>query len=166
VVGTVTPTMDVRLFVLALLVAIVGFLLVFRSSQLRVVERAVIYVTATVLVYLDAMVAVPDRVMSIIGWGAISVVAAATALRLRVFNDRNFQVTPLDLIVLFMALVVPNLPGIFDLPHGGALAIAKLVVLYYALEMLVSRSESRALWVRLGAACVLGALAVRPLIHF
>ncbi|HEY2686504.1 MAG TPA: MraY family glycosyltransferase [Steroidobacteraceae bacterium] len=166
VIDGVTPTVDVRLFVLGLLVVIVGFLLIFRHSQLRVVERAVIYVTATVLVYLDAIVPQPNRIMSIIGWTAISVVAGATALRLRVFNDRNFQVTPLDLIVLFMALVVPNLPGIFDFPHGGALAIAKLVVLYYALEMLVSRSESGALWLRLGAACVLGGLAVRPLIHF
>ena len=166
VLGGVTPTVDVRLFVLALLVLILGFLLIFRSSPLHVVERAVIYVTATVLVYLEAMVPAPERIMSIIGWVAISVAAVATALRLRVSHDRAFQVTPLDLIVLFMALVVPNLPGIFDLPHGGALGIAKLVVLYYALEMLVSRSESRALWVRLGAACVLAALALRPLIHF
>jgi len=102
--------------------------------------------------------------MSRIGWSAITVAALATALRLRLYNDRRFQVTPLDLIVLFMALVVPSLPGTLHLPQGGALAIAKLVVLFYALEMLVSRSDSRAVWVRVGAMSVLAGLALRPLL--
>jgi UDP-GlcNAc:undecaprenyl-phosphate GlcNAc-1-phosphate transferase len=164
VLNNVTPTNDVRLFILGLLVATVAFLLLFRRSQLKVVERAVIYVTATVLVYLDALVPTTSHVMSVVSWVAISVAALATALRLRLFNDRGFQVTPLDLIVLFMALVVPNLPGVINLPQGGTLAIAKLVVLFYALEMLMSRAETRPAWMRLGAAGVLTGLVLRAFI--
>ena len=49
------------------------------------------------------------------------------------------------------------------LPHGGALAIAKLVILFYAVEMLVSRAEGRDVWVRIAAASVLAGLAGRSL---
>jgi UDP-GlcNAc:undecaprenyl-phosphate GlcNAc-1-phosphate transferase len=164
VIETAALSSDVRLLIIALLAIVVGFSLALRQAPLGTVEKAALYVTATVLVYLDAVVLPADRLMSRIGWSAITVAALATALRLRLYNDRRFQVTPLDLIVLFMALVVPSLPGTLHLPQGGALAIAKLVVLFYALEMLVSRSDSRAVWVRVGAMSVLAGLALRPLL--
>jgi hypothetical protein len=103
-------------------------------------------------------------VISVLGWVAVSAAAVGTAVRLRLHNDRRFQLTPLDLIVLFMALVVPSLPGTLQLPHGGALGIAKLVVVLYSIEMLVRRSDGRAALVRLAAAAVLTGLAVRPLV--
>jgi UDP-GlcNAc:undecaprenyl-phosphate GlcNAc-1-phosphate transferase len=152
---------DFRILIVALLAVVVGFLAVLRRSPLSIIEKGVVYVTATVLVYLDAVVLPPDPLLDTIGWIAVSIAALATAARLRLYNDRTFQLTPLDLIVLFMALVVPSLLGSLQLSNGSALAIAKLVVLFYALEMLVSRSEHRAVWVRLSAASVLAGLAVR-----
>jgi len=157
---------DIRFLIVALLAISIGIAVLLRSGPLRFVERAALYVTATILVYLDGRVLVPDRVMSILGWVAISIAALATAVRLRLSNDRRFQATPLDLIVLFMALVVPSLPGIFNLPQGGALGIAKLLILYYSIEVLVSRSEGRAVWLRLAVVSVLAGLAVRPLLPF
>jgi hypothetical protein len=85
-------------------------------------------------------------------------------MRLRLLNDRRFEITPLDVIVLFMALVVPNLPGSLGLPHGGALAIAKLVVVFYAIAMLISRAENKAVWVRIAVASVLAVLTFRSFI--
>jgi hypothetical protein len=114
-------------------------------------------------VYLDAVFLPTRPFTSVLGWVAVSMAGLATAVRLRLYNDRRFQLTPLDLIVLFMALVVPSLPGTLHLPHGGALAIAKLVILFYAVEMLVSRTEGRDVWVRIAAASVLAGLAVRSL---
>ena len=92
--------------------------------------------------------------------------ALATALRVRLLNDRGFRVTPLDVIVLFMALVVPSLPGVLRLPQGSALAIAKLIVVLYAIEMLVSRTDERAVWVRIATASVLAGLTLRSLAIF
>ena len=77
-------------------------------------------------------------------------------------RDRRFQLTPLDVIVLFITLVVPSLPGTLGLSNGLTLALAKLVVLYYAVEMLVSRAERR-IWLRMAAVGVLAALVLRPL---
>jgi UDP-GlcNAc:undecaprenyl-phosphate GlcNAc-1-phosphate transferase len=157
---------DMRVLIVALLVVIAGFLLIMRDKPMGLVDKAVLYVTATVLVYLDAIVLPWGPLMSTLCWVAVAVAAVATAIRLRLLNDRRFQFTPLDLIVLFMALVVPNLPGSLGIPHGGALAVAKLVVLFYAIEMLLSSATSRVVWLRVAAASVLAGLTLHAFVAF
>jgi UDP-GlcNAc:undecaprenyl-phosphate GlcNAc-1-phosphate transferase len=157
---------DLRILIAALLAAIVGFLIIMRAAPLGIIDKSVLFVTATVLVYLEAVVLQPGRIMSALGWGAVSVAALATALRVRLLNDRAFRVTPLDVIVLFMALVVPSLPGVLRLPQGSSLAIAKLIIVLYAIEMLVSRTDERAVWVRIATASVLAGLTLRSLAIF
>jgi UDP-GlcNAc:undecaprenyl-phosphate GlcNAc-1-phosphate transferase len=166
VLETAVLSSDIRVLIIALLAVTLGLLVILRAGPLSVVEKAALYVTATVLVYLDAMALPAGRLMSFLTWVAVSIAAMATAVRLRLHNDRRFQVTPLDLIVLFMALIVPSLPGTFNLPHGGVLAIVKLVILFYAIEVLVSRTEGRAVWVRVAVVSTLAGLAVRPLMPF
>jgi UDP-GlcNAc:undecaprenyl-phosphate GlcNAc-1-phosphate transferase len=163
---TAQLSIDLRFLIFGLFAVTVALLAILRSRPLSLPEKAVVYVTAAVLVYLDAVVGSEDHVISALTWLAVSGAALATAIRLRLHNDRRFQVTPLDLIVLFMALVVPSLPGPLHLPDGSATAIAKLVILFYAIEMLVSRSEGRAAWVRVAAAIVLAGLVIRPLVPF
>jgi len=75
--------------------------------------------------------------------------------------DRRFTLTPLDLIVLFVALVIPNLPGLGGMPEGSANAIAKVVVFFYAIELLANRAPEGALWFRLSALAVTIALIGR-----
>src|SRR5580692_11124890 len=164
VVETATLSGDFRILIVALLAVVIGCSAVLRGAPLNLIEKGALYVTATALVYLDAVVLPANRWLSALGWAAIAVAAVATGVRLRLYNDRRFLLTPLDLIVLFMALVVPSLLDTLHLPHGGALAIAKLVILFYALEMLVTSSERRAVWVRIAAASVLAGLVVRPLV--
>lgn len=157
---------DFRLLIMSLLAVLAGSAVFLRKAPLILLEKAALYVTATLIVYLDAVMVPEGRVVSALGWTAVGCAALGSALRLRLNNDRGFQLTPLDLIVLFMALVVPSLPGTLHLPNGGALAIAKLVIVFYALEMLVSRSEKRAIWLRLATATALAALLLRPLFGF
>jgi len=164
VLRTTALSHDVWILVLTLLATTGCLLLFLRGSPLSVVEKAALYVTATILVYLDATIGQEDRLISILSWGALSVATIGTAMRLRLQNDRRFQVTPLDLIVLFMALVVPSLPGVFRLPEGNALAIVKLIILFYSIEVLVSRAEGRAVWLRVAVVYVLGGLVLRAFI--
>jgi UDP-GlcNAc:undecaprenyl-phosphate GlcNAc-1-phosphate transferase len=164
VLQTVAQSDDVRILVVALLALALCSTLILRARALCVVEKGVLYVTAAVLVYLDAQMPPSDRRLSILAWIAVSIAAAATAVRLRLRNDRRFQITPLDIIVLFMALVVPSLPVNFSLPHGGQWAIAKLLILFYAIEVLASRSEGRAVWLRVAVISLLAGLVVRPLL--
>jgi len=164
VVETVSLTSDVRLLLIGLLAVTVVWLTILRIRPLSLVEKAALYVTAAVLAYLDTVIVHDKVALSILDWGAILTIAVGTMLRLRLSEDRRFELTPLDLIVLFVALVVPSLPNSFELPHGGALGIAKLVILFYAVEVLVSRMEMRAMWLRIGVAAVLAGLIVKPLI--
>jgi|HubBroStandDraft_1064217.scaffolds.fasta_scaffold12319_3 UDP-GlcNAc:undecaprenyl-phosphate GlcNAc-1-phosphate transferase len=164
IVDAVSLSWDIHVMVIALLAAVVVIAGIMRVAPLSLIEKGVLYVTATVLVYLDALVLHSNRIVSVVSWVAISAAAVAAAIRLRLLNDRGFEVTPLDILVVFMALVVPNLPGSLGLPHGGALAIAKLVVVFYAIEMLLNRSEEKAVWVRIATASVLAGLMVRSFV--
>jgi UDP-GlcNAc:undecaprenyl-phosphate/decaprenyl-phosphate GlcNAc-1-phosphate transferase len=155
---------DVRVLVLVLLAVTVILLAILRVKPLTLIEKGALYVTMTVLVYLDSAVLPEHRVYSALTWAPILIAVGATVLRLQLSRDRRFVLTPLDLIVLFVALVVPSLPGTFALPDGGAAGIAKLVILFYALEVLVSRVDLGVLWLRVSAATLLAGLALRPLL--
>jgi UDP-GlcNAc:undecaprenyl-phosphate GlcNAc-1-phosphate transferase len=161
---TVELSGDVRLLLLVLLAITLIWLAVLRAKPLSTIEKAALYITAAVLVYLDSVVVDAPPVVNMIGWAAILTMAAGTLVRLRLSPDRRFELTPLDLIVLFVALVIPSLPDTLGLPHGGALGIAKLVIFFYAIEALVSRVEMRVLWLRLAASAVLAGLVVHNLL--
>jgi UDP-GlcNAc:undecaprenyl-phosphate GlcNAc-1-phosphate transferase len=154
--------LDVRLLLIALLAITVVWLAILRGKPLSTIEKAAMYITATVLVYLDSVVLHDRHRLAILTWVAIVTMAVGTVLRFRLSKDRQFELTPLDLIVLFVALVVPSLSGSIGLPDGGAAGIAKLVILFYAIEVLVSRTEMRVLWLRIAAATLLTGLIVRP----
>jgi UDP-GlcNAc:undecaprenyl-phosphate/decaprenyl-phosphate GlcNAc-1-phosphate transferase len=161
---TVSVSDDVRVLVMTLLAVTILLLAILRAKPLNIVEKASLYVTVAVLVYLDSAVLHEHRVFSALNWAAIGVAALGTVLRLRLTNDRRFVVTPLDLIVLFVALVIPSLPGALALPNGGAAAIAKVVILFYALEVLLSQAKLGVVWLRLAVASLLIGLIVRPLL--
>jgi UDP-GlcNAc:undecaprenyl-phosphate GlcNAc-1-phosphate transferase len=154
----------VRLLLMALLAVTVIWFGILRVKPLSIVEKASLYVTAAVLVYTDSVVVYDHALTNILNWAAILTAAAGTLVRLRLTKDRGFELTPLDLIVLFVALVVPSLPGTLGLPHGGALGIAKLVIMFYAIEVLLSRVEIQTVWLRLGVTVLLAGLIVRPLL--
>jgi UDP-GlcNAc:undecaprenyl-phosphate/decaprenyl-phosphate GlcNAc-1-phosphate transferase len=161
---TASLASDVKWLLMALLAVTVIWLTILRIRPLSMVEKGALYITAAVLAYLDTVILHGQIVFSIVNWAAILTAAAGTMLRLRLSQDRRFELTPLDLIVLFVALVVPSLPGSLGLPHGGALGIAKLVILFYAVEVLVSRMEMQVVWLRIGVAAVLAGLIVRPML--
>ena len=87
--------------------------------------------------------------------------ALAVAIRFRLSRERRFEVTPLDLLVIFVALTLPNLPGLSGAPSNLGLSVAKLVVLFYALEMLSNHSDRTRAWLWRGALVFLAVLAVR-----
>ena len=154
-------TADVRLLVTLLFATVLAGSVVMRGRAFAVLEKAVLFVTAAILVYLDTVVAVPDFFLSSVCWAAVGVAGLAAVVRLGLFNDRQFRLTPLDLIVLFMALVVPSLIGNRTLPHGGALAIGKLVIIFYGLELLTNHAQLRTAWVRASMLVILGGLTAR-----
>ena len=160
---TASVSPDVQILVMGLLAVSIVLLAVLRLKPLNILEKAALYVTTAVLVYLDTMMQPDNRLFGVLEWAAVGLAALGTVVRLRLSPDRRFVMTPLDLIVLFLALVVPSLPGIFTMPDGGASGIAKLVIFFYAIEVLVSRVEMGVVWLRIAVAALLAVLTLRPL---
>lgn len=157
-------SLDLQILVALLLALALALLALLRVKPLSIMEKAALYVTTAILVYLDSAVLPEERVFSILAWAAVIAAGIGTMLRLRLAPDRRFTLTPLDLIVLFAALVIPSLPGTFALPNGGAAGIAKLVILFYAIEVLITRAELGVVWLRIAIAILLTGLILRPLL--
>ncbi len=139
--------------------AMAAVLVVKRNGPLGVVDRALLYSIVAAFVLADVSVPPELRDIPHLDWGIVLLVALATVVALRSSAGRRFEVTPLDVLVLFITLVVPNLPGLDVLPGVMSLAIAKLVVLFYALEVVVTIPQSRPAWVRFAGASAAALLA-------
>ena len=57
---------------------------------------------------------------------------------MRLSGSRRFEATPLDLLLIFGALALPNLPGLAGAASHIGISAAKLVVLCYAVELIVA----------------------------
>jgi len=150
---------DFRLAVWVLGAALLTLLIVRRGRPLLLLDRAVLYTVLAALAYCDTSVPAGARLVPHADWVLVLGVAVATALALRAGRARGFGITPLDLIVLFLGLVVPNLPGLGALPMNAGQGVAKLVVLFYGLEVAVLYSERRTVWVRASALAAIALLA-------
>ena len=96
-------------------------------------------------------------------WGAVILTAAGALVRVLLSERRRFEVTALDVLVAFIAVVVPNLPGFVSLPRDLPGGILKAVVLLYVVEM-TEGAGTRRLVPRTLLAMLLAAVTLRGLI--
>jgi hypothetical protein len=92
----------------------------------------------------------------------VAITAAAALVRFWLSPTRRFELTTLDFIVLFIALVLPNLPGSIGLPVDLPGGIAKAVILLYVVEMLLTIGFER-LMPRVFLVVTLAVIAARAL---
>jgi len=130
---------------------------------LRAFERAAAYVSVVLLVYLDQTMPAKPLLLTELSWTIIAITGVAAVVRFWLSQRGRFELTTLDLIVIFIALVVPNLPGSIALPADLPGGIAKAVILLYVLEMLLSIDLKR-LMPRVFLALTLLVITARALI--
>jgi hypothetical protein len=99
-------------------------------------ERVAAYVSVVLLVYLDQTAPHKAPALTTLSWSLIAITGVAAVVRFSLTPSRRFEVTALDVIVVFIALVLPNLPGIIELPPALPSGVAKAVILLYVVEML------------------------------
>jgi UDP-GlcNAc:undecaprenyl-phosphate/decaprenyl-phosphate GlcNAc-1-phosphate transferase len=126
-------------------------------------ERTATYVSVVLLVYLDQTALDHTQALAAVSWTLIGITGAAALARFWLSPTRRFEVTTLDLIVVFVALVLPNLPGSLQLPPDLPQGIAKSVILLYVVEMLLTFDLKR-LMPRLILGVMLVAIAGRAFI--
>jgi len=110
-----------------------------RHKPFHIVERACAYIVGASVVYLGQ--AMPGVLAGFSLYRnilfAAMTVAVVTGFRL---SDERFRVTPMDFLVILLALVVPNL-NLADVDIGVGnigLAVAMLIVLFYSIELVLN----------------------------
>jgi UDP-GlcNAc:undecaprenyl-phosphate GlcNAc-1-phosphate transferase len=129
---------DLGLLCFAMLVALLLLSSWKAERSLQWLERAAAYVSVLLLVYLDQTMPHKPPLMTTLSWTCIGVTGAAAITRFWLSPTRRFELNTLDLIVIFIALVLPNLPGAVALPADLAAGVAKAVILLYVVEMLLN----------------------------
>jgi UDP-GlcNAc:undecaprenyl-phosphate GlcNAc-1-phosphate transferase len=116
--------------------------------------RGALYVAVMVAVYLDqGTSSLQAPLWRAVKYAFLPLLAISVVLGVRLSAQRRFEATPLDLLLIFVALALPNLPGLAAAPSNFGLSAAKLVVLCYAVEM-IAVVGSRLRTALLGAAGV------------
>jgi UDP-GlcNAc:undecaprenyl-phosphate GlcNAc-1-phosphate transferase len=128
-------------------------------------ERAAAYFSVVLLVYLDQTMPHKPPIMTTLSWTIVGITGVAALVRFWLSPTRRFELTTLDLIVIFVALVLPNLSGSAALPPDLPGGIAKAVILLYVVEMLLAVDLKR-LMPRVFLAVTLAVIAGRAFINF
>ena len=106
--------------------------------------RLLMYVTIAFIVYLvntnqPEYLAGPD-IYTYLFFGVLIV---AMVLAVRFVDNQLFRLTPLDYLVVMMVLVISLLPGL-ELQESGVVAmVVKLVILFYASELVIKHMKNR-----------------------
>jgi UDP-GlcNAc:undecaprenyl-phosphate GlcNAc-1-phosphate transferase len=129
---------DVRVLATAM-AALVALLVVvqWRRQDAGRIVRVLLYVAVVMATYLGHEADIAQR-CPIAQWSAFALLIICVSVRFRLASDRRFRVTSLDVLVIFAAVIVPNLPGsIVDSAHLGE-SIARLIAMMYGVEALFS----------------------------
>jgi UDP-GlcNAc:undecaprenyl-phosphate/decaprenyl-phosphate GlcNAc-1-phosphate transferase len=129
---------DLGLMCLAMLVILLLLSSWKAERSLRWFERAAAYVSVVLVVYLDQSMPHKPWLLTEFSWAVIGIAGAAALVRFWLSQSGRFELTTLDLIVIFIALVLPNLPGSVVLPADLPAGVAKTVILLYVIELLLT----------------------------
>lgn len=143
-----------------LLLAVLGSL-VFQRAMPWVV-RAALYVGSTCLMYYGEVFprsAMTDLLTPVNA--GVAVLAVLVLLTIRFAGEDRFQTTPLDYLIVLLAGVMPFLP---EMTVGGVpvgLLAAKLIVLFFAFELLLHMRSTAVIRLGLVSLVTLGGVLLR-----
>jgi UDP-GlcNAc:undecaprenyl-phosphate/decaprenyl-phosphate GlcNAc-1-phosphate transferase len=135
------------------------------ERSLQWLVRGAAYFSVVLLVYLDQTMPHRTALLTVLGWSCIAITGAAALVRFLLSPARRFELTTLDLIVIFIGLVLPNLPGSLDLPADLPGGVAKTVILLYVVEMMLAANLQQRIS-RLFLGVTLAAIAGRAFLPF
>lgn len=128
---------DIRILAGLLCVVMLALLLMqWRAAETGWIARGAIYIAVAMASYFNHEVGA-SAVWPFAQWAVFGLLVLCLALRFRLVSDRNFRITPLDVLVIFVAVVVPNLPGSVVSSAGLGASIARLIAIMYATETII-----------------------------
>jgi UDP-GlcNAc:undecaprenyl-phosphate GlcNAc-1-phosphate transferase len=105
--------------------------------------RAALYIGSTSLMYYGDLFprGIMIQVVTPVNLG-VAVLAILVILAIRLAGEERFQTTPLDYLIILLAGVMPFLPGMAVGEVAMGLLAAKLIVLFFAFELLLNMRAS------------------------
>ena len=130
-------SIDIGILALVVLLILLAMYKAQRAQPFNWAERAGAYVVITFIVYLAQTT--PGALSTLQNYNVayFGVLATAIMLGFRFSKDKSFKITPLDFLVIFVALTVPNLPDLYFDRVGLGEGIAKIIVLFYGVELVL-----------------------------
>ena len=139
-------------------VILIGFWLAPKSAPLLV--RGGLYVGSTFIMYLSEEPAASTNLLSPIHIFFV-ILALLVALTIRFDSEHRFQTTPLDYLMVFLAVMVPARPEMQIGDIHVSFLTAKLIVLFFSFELLMHVFSQRLTQLGLVALWLLCGIAVR-----
>ncbi|MBI1195097.1 MAG: undecaprenyl/decaprenyl-phosphate alpha-N-acetylglucosaminyl 1-phosphate transferase [Gammaproteobacteria bacterium] len=109
-----------------------------RLRGLHLVEQVVVYATAVFTVYLVHTGEAGSSLTHALDLPVFVAMAVLLVVGMRLTRSNFFRVTPMDFLVLFLAILVPNLPDFHDQNSALATAVPKVILLFYGLEFVLN----------------------------
>ncbi len=147
--------------VLAAALTVTGAVSLVRPVPLWLLHGA-LYVGVVAVVFLD--ITASPRLPALVDKLGFGLLAGCITISFRLTMQRRFQLTPLDFLVVFVALALPNLPGSVATPRDLGLGAIKVLVLFYAIELLLSHSAKSRLLLHAGGVGILALVGLRGLL--
>ena len=131
------------------------------------VERFALYLLIPFLVYLSETALNPwidPNLIRLYNFSFVGIVVLAI-LTLKFSRRRGgFKVTPMDFLIIFVAVAVPHLPGSdFAIHHLGFIAV-KIIVLFFTYEVLIAESRGETRFLNIITIASLVVFSIRGLI--
>ncbi|MBI2799507.1 MAG: undecaprenyl/decaprenyl-phosphate alpha-N-acetylglucosaminyl 1-phosphate transferase [Gammaproteobacteria bacterium] len=155
---------DAAITVFALMcLSIVGVFLTRGRGKIGLLERLLIGTTLTAAVYYYVTALRVNSAFFTLENAFFGVLILALAISYRFSRTRQFRATPMDFLVIFAVLIVPNMVGTALVTGDIGEVAAKAVVLYYATELLISQTLDKEWLIRGVVVTVLAVFTVKAL---
>jgi len=139
-------------------IALIGLLLEWRRTSFDWLLRGALYMAAVLAVYLDYQTLDHTGMLPLAKWVFLPLLVISVALGMRLSLERRFTITTLDVLLIFIIITLPNLPGLTGSPAHMGISLGKLVALVYGIELCVDQSK------RAPRALAIGVMAFSALI--
>lgn len=136
IINGLSPPSDVRLLAIFLTIVFVVAMIIRSVApvQSELVKRGVLYTIVMAAVWLDVPNFISGELRIFIEGLIFTTLALFVGARIFLGRDRQFQLSTMDVLVLLVAVVLPNLPGSVISAHTQGWVVAKAILLLYAIE--------------------------------
>ncbi|MGB8337958.1 MAG: MraY family glycosyltransferase [Burkholderiales bacterium] len=157
-------TTDIMLLCLVLLAIHITFLITRRNLPFMPAERGGLYVMSVLAIYLMQPLVHSPSLNRTLDNSFFILLAGMIFLGIHYGQKNRFEITTLDFLVIFMAIALPALSGLLAQNSGYAVVMLKVIVLFYAVELVLNRLTQGWMQLRIGLSFMLALLAVRTIL--